>query len=469
MVTFEKKVQNFIAEQQLVEAGDRLLIACSGGVDSMALLHFFIQLQEQCKVDLYVAHVDHMLRGKASYEDRLFVEQFCREHGIPIFSTSIPIPDLLEKEGGNSQAICRRERYAFFANIMKQYNINKLVTAHHADDQLETMLMSLARSGNVNGFKGISAKRAFSVGAIIRPFLVVTKEEITNYLQEKGGSFREDASNMKDDYTRNRFRHHIIPLLKNENKQVAIHAVQLAENLQQDDEFLLELAKKRFSSVVEKMEDRFVLHIRPFQKEPLALQRRIILILLNYLYQPSDNQSYAIYSNILELCKSQEGNATIHLPNQIIANRSYGDIAFFKYQTSNNEEDYIQQIKIGEWNVLNGFRLYIGKLSDETGCQQNDIAAYYFNSNAIAFPLKVRKRKEGDRIQLNGMQAPKRLSRLFIDEKIPLIERDDWPILVDSNEEILSVLGVRANHQFSRTKRIDDNMVMIVEKVPYNK
>ncbi|MFC5543219.1 tRNA lysidine(34) synthetase TilS [Ureibacillus suwonensis] len=469
MATFEKKVEKYIEEQQLVEAGDRLLIACSGGIDSMGLLHFFIHFQKHWKVELYVAHVDHMLRGEVSYEDRQFVEQFCKDWNIPVFSTSIPIPELLAKEGGNSQAVCRRERYAFFAEIMKQHQINKLVTAHHADDQLETMLMSLTRAGSVNGFKGISSKRPFTVGTVIRPFLKVTKEEIGKYLMEKGGTFREDASNLKDDYTRNRFRHHIIPLMKKENHQVAIHAAELAQNLQQDDEYLNELAKSRFSSVVENIGERFVLHIDRLQKEPLALQRRIILILLNYLYHHSDAKNFAISREILELCKSQEGNATIHLPDQYVANRSYGIITFFQRKTSEGEQ-YPCSIEMGEWNVFNGFRVYIGKLPEDAGIQQNEAVVYYCNSNTITFPLKVRIRKEGDRIQLKGMFEPKRISRLFIDEKIPLIERDTWPILVDSNDEILAVLGVRVNHRFSKKKRADDDMVMIVEKKdPYNK
>ncbi|MED3763193.1 tRNA lysidine(34) synthetase TilS [Ureibacillus sp. FSL K6-8385] len=468
-LSFEKKVQKFIEEEQLVEAGDRLLIACSGGVDSMGLLHFFLHFQKIWEIDLYVAHVDHMLRGEVSYEDRLFVERFCQEKNLPIFSTSIPIPEILKKEGGNAQAVCRRERYAYFAEMMKQHKINKLVTAHHADDQLETMLMALTRSGSVGGFKGISSKRTFAAGTIIRPFLTVTKEEIRKYLEGQGGTFREDASNLKDDYTRNRFRHHIVPLLKKENPQVAVHAFQLSQSLQQDDEYLNELALSRFSFVVEKAGDGFILHIQRLQKEPLALQRRIILILLNYLYRFSDDKGFSICSKILELCKSQEGNAMIHLPDQYIANRSYDIITFFKYRAS-KADDSIQTVEIGEWNVFNGFRLYIGKISDETAnFQQNATASYYFNSDSIAFPLKVRNRKEGDRIHLKGMHEAKRLSRLFIDEKIPLIERDDWPILVDSKDEILAVVGIRANHRFSKAKRMNDDMVMIIQKVFNNK
>lgn len=466
-MSFEKKVQKYIEEQQLIQEGDRLLIACSGGIDSMGLLHFFIQYQKVKTMDIYVAHVDHMLRGEVSYEDRLFVEQFCKEQNIPIFSTSIPIHKMFEKEGGNLQALCRRERYAYLAQVMKENEIDKLVTAHHADDQLESMLMALTRAGSIQSFKGISTKRDFTYGTIIRPFLMVTKSEIREYLGEMGGSYREDLSNEKDDYTRNRFRHHIIPLLIKENEHAAIHAVRLAEDLQQDDDFLFELAKNRFYHVVDYLDDRYVLNVNEFQKEPVPLQRRIILILLNYLYGNFHSQSNIICRKIIELCKSQEGNATIHLPEQFVANRSYGKVAFFKMENTIVKNDS-RSIIFGEWNNLKGFRLYIGELSKEIFVEQKEVETYYFNSNDVSLPFNVRNRKEGDRIHLKGMGKPKRLSRLFIDEKIPLLERDTWPILVDSKDNILAVLGVRVNKQFSKSKRIDDNMFMIVQKVVYN-
>lgn len=463
-MSLEVKVQKFIAEQQLVEKGDRLLIACSGGIDSMGLVHFFIQYKHILKIKLFVAHVDHMLRGETSAEDRRFVENFCNQQDIPYFSTAIPIPQLLEKEGGNSQALCRRERYAFFADVMQKHHINKLVTAHHADDQLESILMALTRAGTITGMKGMYPKREFSYGTLIRPFLMVTKEEIREYLEGKGGAFREDASNAKDDYTRNRFRHHIVPLLKNENPNVSSHALQFTKELQQDDGFLNELAMKRFPYVVKKNhEDSYTLEITLFQNEPVALQRRIILILLNYLYNNSNiTQGCALTSSIMDLCKSIEGSATIHLPEQFIANRKYGEIVFEKQRESIEETLSIHQVSVNEWTLLqNGIRLYIGEASNVVNNEQNKI--YYLSSKNFAPPFFVRTRKDGDRISLKGMTEQKRLSRLFIDEKIPLSERDTWPIVVDANDEVIAVLGVRVNKNLSRTKRLADDLIMIIE------
>ena len=243
MRDFEQKVLQFIDSEHLVNEGNRLLIACSGGVDSMALLTFFDKYKKMLGIELFVAHVDHMLRGEQSAGDRMFVEQFCGSRNIPCFSTAIPIPQLLAERGGNSQAVCRKERYAFFTAIMQEQAIDTLVTAHHADDQLESILMGLAKAGTVTGMQGIHVKRLFTKGIIIRPFLMVTKDEIREYLQKSGVNFREDVSNAKDNYTRNRFRHHVVPLLKAENEFIAQHATKFSMQLMQDDAYLRELAQ----------------------------------------------------------------------------------------------------------------------------------------------------------------------------------------------------------------------------------
>ncbi|TSI05480.1 tRNA lysidine(34) synthetase TilS [Lysinibacillus sp. BW-2-10] len=466
MVSFEANVQQFILDEKLVEPGDRLLIACSGGMDSMALLHFFIKFQHNFKIQLFVTHVDHMLRGRISEEDRHFVESFCEKNNVPVFSTSIPIPNLIQKEGGNSQAICRRERYAFFSEIMEKNQINKLVTAHHADDQLESIIMALTKSGSINGIKGMYAKRNFANGTLIRPFLMVTKEEIKEYLVEMGGSYREDASNQKDDYTRNRFRHHIVPHLKKENNNVSAHAVVFAKNLQQDDDVLNTIAEERFPHIVSKNNNNsFVLKIPLFQNEAAALQRRIILILLNYIYNNSNNvHSWTLTSSLLNLCKNDEGSAVIHLPNGFIAKQQYHEVVFEKYET-NSEALLEAEVPINKWTKLQGARLYIGEASNNLALEnQSSSNLFYFNSQNFTPPLRIRARKDGDRISLKGMDAQKRLSRIFIDEKIPIHERDTWPVLVDAKEEILALIGIRVNKGLSKTKRLTDDLVMIIDK-----
>lgn len=463
MKGFEEKVLTFIKSEQLVNSGDRLLIACSGGVDSMALLHFFDQYKQLLHIELYVVHVDHMLRKEQSAGDRKFVEDFCASRNIRCFSTAIPIPSILKEYGGNSQAVCRQERYGYFADVMREHNIKTLVTAHHADDQLESMLMALAKSGSVKGMLGIKVNRRFDIGRVIRPFLMVTKEEIREYLKKDGLDYREDPSNAKDDYTRNRFRHHIVPLLKTENKAVAQHAVQLALHLAQDDEYLQEVAQHAFDRLVTKKGGNcYEVEIHPFISEPLALQRRLILILLNYIYNDTSTfQRHALCTSILNLFQTQSGNAMLNLPHSFLASRQYGKVLFHQAQ---EKEPFVPcELTVNKWNEIMDLRVYIGEPSQMTALQSDEAQAFYCSADKVSFPLRVRTREEGDRIQLPGMSMPKRLSRLFIDEKVPLAKRDEWPLLVDVHNDILAVLGLRVSSKFSRTRRADDDWVFIID------
>lgn len=464
MEQLEHQVLTYVREQQLIKKRDRLLIACSGGVDSMALLTFFYKFQSLLDVELIVAHVDHMLRGETSAEDREFVEQFCKEREILAVSCAIPIAEIVAREGGNTQAICRRERYRFFEEIMAEYQIDKLVTAHHADDQLESMLMALTKAGSVNGLKGMKSKRNFFNGLLIRPFLTVTKQEIRGYFKKNSGFFREDASNAKEDYTRNRFRHRIVPLLQQENPNVSLHAVQLAEQLQQDDTYLNEVAKQAFSHyVIKKGDDSYVVEINAFQKEPPALQRRLILILLNYLYNGSSTiQSYALCTSILRLFETLDGSVTINLPEDFIARRQYGEVFFTKQHLIPKMKK--EELTLNEWIELDGIRVYIGECAKKSIQLSEQATVYYFSSTSVFFPLYVRSRENGDRMMVQGLQHFKKVSRIFIDEKIPLVERDHWPLLVDVQNEVLAVLAVRVNNKFSKMRRVEDDWVLAIER-----
>ena len=249
-MSFELKIKQYIEKEQLIQQDDHLLIAVSGGVDSMALLHYFVKTKAQWGVKVEAVHVDHMLRGAVSAKDRAFVQQYCDEQGVKLHATAIPIPDILAKENGNTQLICRRERYNYFTEILQKINATKLVTAHHADDQLESVLMALTKNATVNSMQGIRSQRIFNEKSLIRPFLTVTKSEIREYLQKQGQNYREDASNAKDDYLRNRFRHHIVPLLEAENPRIAKQVGNFTKHLQEDDALLMTLAHDVFKNTL---------------------------------------------------------------------------------------------------------------------------------------------------------------------------------------------------------------------------
>ncbi|MFM9535955.1 tRNA lysidine(34) synthetase TilS [Lysinibacillus sp. IITD104] len=468
-MSFELKVKTFIEEEQLLQQGDHLLVAVSGGVDSMALLHYFIQTQEQWNIHVEAVHVDHMLRGEASAEDRAFVQKYCDANGIYLHATEISIPAIMAQENGNTQLICRRERYQYFKEILQKTNANKLVTAHHADDQLESVLMALTKNATMNSMQGIRPQRLFEGKTLIRPFLTVTKSEIREYLLRKGLNYREDASNSKDTYVRNRFRHHVVPLLEAENPRVTEQVTHFTKQLQEDDTFLMTLAQDVFSQIIiRNNENTYSMEIEAFQLVPLALQRRLILILLNYLYKDSNTiQSYALLTSILKLCDTTAGYAEIHLPEDFLAVRRYGKLTIQKNEPLEGLASPEKQVILtaNGWTTLtNGERLRLVNLHDLSSELLTDTAQlFYFNASKLHLPLYVRARKDGDRMLLKGMDQPKRLSRLFIDEKIPLNERNSWPLLISQSDEVVAVIGVRMGIFFSTTPQPNDDTVLIVD------
>ncbi len=468
-LSFELKVKTFIEKEQLLQQDDHLLIAVSGGVDSMALLHYFVETQKHWNIRVEAVHVDHMLRGEASAEDRAFVEKYCDENDVYLHAKAISIPTILAQENGNTQLICRRERYRYFKEILYKTNANKLVTAHHADDQLESVLMALTKNATMNSMQGIRPQRLFEGKSLIRPFLTVTKTEIGEYLLRKGLNYREDVSNSKDTYVRNRFRHHVVPLLEAENPRVTEQVTHFTSQLQEDNTFLMTLAEGVFSKTIKRSnENTYSMEIEAFQLVPLALQRRLILILLNYLYKDSNTiQSYALLTSILKLCDTTAGYAEIHLPEDFLAVRRYGKLMI---QKNSSTEDYPSSEKIiisaaNGWTTLtNGKRLCVVKLHDLSSELMTDTAQlFYFNASKLHLPLSIRARKDGDRMLLKGMDQPKRLSRLFIDEKIPLNERNSWPLLISQSDEVVAVIGVRMGMFFSTTPQPNDDTVLIVD------
>ncbi|QUG39918.1 tRNA lysidine(34) synthetase TilS [Psychrobacillus sp. INOP01] len=461
MHPFIMKVKKYIDKHQLIQGGDRLLLACSGGVDSVAVVLTFQELKKLYNVQLGIVHTDHQLRGEESAEDMHFVEQLANRLDVPFYGTTLEVPSRVEAEGGNVQVICREERYAYFDTVMKQEHFEKLVFGHHADDQIETIVMSLVRGSLASSLTGIPITRPFSKGSIIRPFLCVTKEEILDFVLFKEQSFRHDPSNDKHTYTRNRLRHTVVPLLRQENLHVAESIRMFVEKQQQDDTFLQTLAKEKFDQLVTvKSDSSFCLDTKQFSKIAVALQRRVILILLKYLYDSSNTLlNNRLIESILTACNEQDGNTVIHLPKDFFLIRHYSQVQFSSYPLQTLP---IQGQIIDEdcWRAVGaGYSIYLTRNLNE---QVPSDEKWFIQLENDSLPLSIRPKMEGDRIHLKGMSTPKKVSRLFIDEKVSTEERVVWPILVSAKNDIMAVIGLRYGQQFEK-KRNTQNFVLYVK------
>ena len=331
MQAFERKILDFIHKEALLSPGQRVLVACSGGVDSVALLLFMAFFREKLQIEVAAVHVDHMLRGKESADDGKFVKGLCEKLGIPFFGGNVPVPSILNEEGGNVQDICRSGRYAFFNEVMRAEHYDVLATAHHAEDQLETVLMQLSK-GSVP--LGIPVKRTMDGGTVIRPFLPAMKEELLAYVKEHGAQFREDPSNESDAYLRNRLRHHVAPVILSENPSAALNVVKMTAGLQEDETLLDSLVKEQFSSIVTFTEEGFPTFApNMFRSMHTALQKRFIPLLLNYLYFgesiPVEYNS-ALLNQLHHHLSASEGNVTIDLPRGYRFVREYGTVSIVK-------------------------------------------------------------------------------------------------------------------------------------------
>lgn len=438
MNSFEKQVKIFMNTHTLIQPGDHVVAAVSGGSDSMALLHFLCENQEEMSVHISAVHVDHMLRGKESYEDLLFVEDFCRDRNISFRAGRVDASAESIKMGTGIQEAARRVRYSFFEQVMKEYGPAKLATAHHADDQIETVFMQLTRGSYA--YTGIPFKRPFSGGSIIRPFLTVTKEDILAYCECNNIPYRNDPSNEKNDYTRNRFRHNLIPFIKKENKKAPFHVQRFSEERREDEAFLTVLARQKIENMTIWKHQEVTLKTDPFKTVPLPLQRRAIHLILSYLYHGKTAFSSLHIQHILQLLQSSASSGKLDLPSRLIVQK-IGDDCLFSFEMEESKKKstplFLYPGDIVQWPYGGKF-----KVQTEGDCP-SELACFKLDSGHIQWPICIRTRREGDKIQLKGMSGSKKLARLFIDEKIPLAYRDDLPIVTDAVGTVLWVPGIR--------------------------
>jgi tRNA(Ile)-lysidine synthase len=438
----EHTTKRFIQDHQLIKKGDRIVVAVSGGPDSLALLHFLDSNKDELGVEVAAAHLDHMFRGDESFQELLFVQDYCNKRNIPFYGKRMDVRAETEETIGSLQDKARQIRYGFLMGVMEEMTATKLALGHHGDDQVETILMKMTRGASGASRAGIPLKRPFGDGEIIRPFLSVTKMEIEKYCERHGLHPRRDPSNQKEDYTRNRFRKRILPFLKQENPHVHLQFQRFSEELAEDEAYLEELTREKLNKVWNNTGDYSSLHIDGFLAMAQPLQRRGINLILNYLYKlrPSSLSSIHIY-DVLGILKGKAPNASLDLPKGLKVTRAYHTCYFHFEELALTEAPYCYELQVNNRLDIQGeyqFHLYSSPpVKDRTKDK------IYLDPNEISLPLYVRTRRSGDRMKVKGLEGSKKLKTLFIDHKLPAHLREEWPIVVDANNHILWVPGMK--------------------------
>lgn len=424
-----EEVYNFIRKEIGLSVGDTIVVGVSGGPDSMALLYILNEFKNKMDLNIICAHVNHNKR-KESEQEKIDLENYCKKNNITF--EYIKVTNWGDDNFHNE---ARSVRYNFFEELVYNYGAKYLMTAHQGDDLIETILMRIVRGSTLKGYSGFSRIVDKGDYKIIRPLITVTKEEILKFDEKNGIQYAIDESNNEDHYTRNRYRHTVLPFLKQEEPNIHKKFLKFSETLLKNSNYIDSVASKEFNKVFQNGN----LDIDKFKSLDPVIQTKIIYNILEKIY----GDDLLIVGNahvdlIFGLISSNKSNSVVHLPNNVIVVKSYNELTF-SYDDDINDQYEIQIDEIV--NLPNG---KIIEKVDET----NDTSNYTIklNSKEVTLPLYVRNRRDGDKIKLKGLNAYKKVSEIFINEKIKTSDRNSWPVVLDSKEEIVWLPGLKKSN-----------------------
>ncbi len=412
---------------------DSVVVGVSGGPDSMVLLYLLIKLKKSMDIQIICAHVNHNVR-KESVDEEKFVCEYCRQNGVIFESMTI------ENYGDdNFHNEARTIRYNYFEKLVLKYHAKYLFTAHHGDDLMETILMRITRGSTLRGYSGFSRIINRDGYKIVRPLINLTKDEIANFANQNNIKYVIDSSNLKDKYTRNRYRKYVLPQLKKESPNVHLKFYKFSQTLLEYDDYV----SKQTEKIINKVCPQNILNIEEFLKLEHIIQMKIIYHMLENIYQDdlmliTNRHTNLIYNLIL----SDKTDTEIHLPNNIAGVKSYNN---FFLQPITNTDAY--EIEISTYvNLPNGKNIEVVKASDSDG---NDICR--LNTKELTLPLYVRTRRDGDKMAVKGMLGSKKINDIFTDCKVNMNNRKMWPVVMDSADNIVWLPGLKKS-KFNKTK-----------------
>ncbi len=443
---FLDKARQAISRFNMLEESDRVVVAVSGGPDSMALLYFLNSIKRQLRLYLIVAHLNHGIRGSAAKKDAEFVERAAKKMRLRAVIKSEYVPRIARKNKLSVEEAARNCRYDFYLAVAREYDANKIALGHTKDDQAETVLMRLVRGSGLLGLSGIPPVRTFEDKLIIRPLIDVSKEEILAFLAKKKIPFRRDSTNARPIYARNKIRLKAIPFLKKEfNPAIEETLVQIARNLRLDYDYLANIAETKFKRYAKLLDGSVKLRL-DFLKEETALQRMIIRECIKRAKGDLNSVTYGHWEDLNGLLK-KKARWSMTLPGGLFI-RHAGNALVFTRNAAKKAADFtglVYELKIpGRTKITEAGKIleadFVKAPADFRSKKTKK--EEYFDFEKLKLPLYLRFRRAGDIIRPIGMSGNKRLKRLFVDEKVALEARAKTPLLI-SGGKIIWVCGVK--------------------------
>jgi len=430
------KVSQYIREHNLITPGDLVLVGVSGGPDSMALLHILSQLRPGLNFQLVVAHLNHGLRPEAAAEEK-FVLDYCQTVQIPFYSRRLDVQEIAASEKKSLEETGRDCRYQYFAELTAKLGATRIATAHHRDDNAETVLLNIIRGSGIKGLRGIRPVNRI----IIRPLLCLTKNEIKSYLAENSIGYCIDLSNYSTDFLRNRIRHNLLPMLEQDyNPRIVEGLNQLADIAAAENDVMeTETARYWEQSAIKQETDEIILDAQYILQLHPAFQRRVIMKTL-YTIQGENSWDATDIKLVTNLLNKPGSTRRLHLKQGLYVKKIYGHIVFTRKIFRNTHFSYKVtvpgQVCIKETGKSYSFRLF---KREDFNPQAGDL---YLDYDKIQGELYLRSRQPGDVFCPRGMQGTKKIKDFFIDLKVPWVKRDQVPLLV-AEQKIYAILGFR--------------------------
>jgi tRNA(Ile)-lysidine synthase len=451
--------KNTILRYQMLSPEDKVIIGVSGGADSIALLYLLNQIKDEFNLVLFVAHLNHLLRGDESDRESFFVKDFAEKKlNLPVFIKKIDVQKEAKIHKTSIETISRKLRYDFFSSLARQLDANKIALGHQLDDNIETILLNLFRGTGLKGVSGIPPIRRISSNlTVVRPLIEIPSSKIRNFLKEKDIDFCIDSSNFDLIYQRNTIRLKILPFLKKFYPQITKNILRFSRIAGLEDEFLEEETKKTENFLLTEEDNETYFNIAFFERQHPAIQKRIIKRLINRHKKIASEVVYEDVERFLGLIKNNKPNLSLRLKDlwiekeyDLVKIKPYKDKKkiFFRYPLKEgNKELFIKEIPLKiKIDVFKKDR----KVEDYIKNKKPSVT--YFDFDLLKQPLYIRSRRSGDRFCPDGLGGSKKLKDFLIDKKIPLNERDKI-LLLEDGYGIAGILGYRVDERVKLTEK----------------
>lgn len=462
----KEKVLAYSKRYHLIGKGDKIVVGVSGGKDSICLLHVLCEIKKEMKLELMVVHVNHKLRGEDAKRDAEFVKEVAENLGLPCYIEEVDVKELAKVKRISEEEAGRMARYDTMEMVRLMNGYTKIAVAHHQEDVAETVLFNLVRGTGPKGLSGIPPRR----DGLIRPILFASNEEIMAYISEKQLDYREDLTNSETNYTRNKLRLHVFPYLEKEiNAKSKMHVAEAAERIALQNEYIAKVAKKEYVRVVKTEAAEYTYEVKEFSKIEPVIQVEIVRLILQNLIENTKDIDRTHYRMILELADKRVGKR-VNLPEGITVERTYREIRFFQEEEQQTFSEFCVECKppCSQLGTYRGecyrIRMEVCENWRELGEIPQKDYTKWFDYDKIENNIFLRNPRKGDYLTINSKGKKKKLSRYFIDEKVPAGIRSEELLLADGSH-IIWVLSGRISEEYKVTDHTKRVLIITKERI----